>query len=88
MQKPAQERNGEYHGTCAVRHLPLGVCGDDLIVERQPPAPGQLWARGPERVRIVRVNPLHITFRELGRGHALRRVNRPLFLRTSRRITE
>lgn len=84
----ARDRNGAYKGPCEVRHLPLGVCGDDLVAERQPPAKGQVWARGPERVRITWVSPLFVTFLELARGGRLRRINRPQFLRTSRRIAE
>ncbi len=82
--RDAQARNGEYSGPCRVRVLPPGVCGADLARARQIRlAVGQVWLRGPQRVRITRVEAREVWFRELTLGSALRHQARWFFLSES-----
>lgn len=80
----ARARNGVYRGTAKVRRLPPGVCGRDLDRARALRiAAGQVWLRGPQRVRVTRVASHFIWFRELTLGTALRRQPRWLFMSES-----
>lgn len=82
--REARARNGAYRGTARVRVLPPGVCGADLARARGIAlAPGQVWLRGPQRVRIVRVTKTKVWFRELTLGTALRHAARWFFLTES-----
>ena len=80
----ARARNGPYCGTARVRTLPPGVCGRDLDRARALRiAAGQIWLRGPQRVRVTRVASHFSWFRELTLGTALRRQPRWLFMSES-----
>lgn len=82
--REARARNGEYRGPARVRVIPPGVRGADLARARAVvPEAGQVWLRGPQRVRLTRVTAREIWFRELTHGHALRHAPRWFFLNES-----
>jgi hypothetical protein len=78
----AAQRNGPYRGDRPVRVVPQGVSGRDLVHRRQP-AGSQLWVRGEQLVRVLRMEGRFVVFRELTHGRALRRMRLTHFLRTS-----
>lgn len=80
----ARARNGRYRGPAKVREIPPGVTGADLARSRRVAlAVGQIWRRGPQRVRIARLTREDVWFRELSHGRALRRAARWFFLSES-----
>jgi len=82
--REARARNGAYRGPARVRELPPGVCGADLARAREVRMrAGQVWLRGPQRVRITRLTQRDVWFRELSYGHSLRHAPRWFFLTES-----
>lgn len=81
----ARARNGEYKGTLPVRVIPPGLTGEDLrAIERAGLAVGQIWLRGDQRVRVLRLYGKSVEFVELTHGHARRSMPRLAFLRHGR----
>jgi len=91
----AKLRNGAYRGPLPVLEVGVGVSGRDLRPEIVPAA-GQVWRRGIQRVRIVRLDPagkpnrhrLHparwVVFLDLTHAGGQRRMSEDVFLASSR----
>ena len=92
----AAARNGAYKGPLPVQHVPAALSGKDLGPEIVP-APGQVWRRGVQRVRVVRLEPAApptrrcstrfpagwVVFLDLTHRGGQRRMREDLFVRSS-----
>jgi len=93
----AAARNGAYKGSLPVQQVPKAVSGRDLVPEIVP-APGQVWRRGVQRVRVVRLDPAGppskrstkripvgwVVFQDLTHDGGQRRMREDLFVHSSR----